>query len=258
MSLAGRALFVLALAALLSGCACLAKAPPLAPGFPAADALIAAVEKANAAVTDARGLGRFRLENARGVLSGRAAWLSVPPARLRIELLSPFGQPVATLAGDGETVALRSFADGSYNSGAPDGSLVTALLGMKVPWEALCPALSFQAPVLSHGRAEVREWRESPSAPPKGWELVLSRCVFGTREIIRFDAGSLAVREASFFSAFGKPLATVIFEGGPAEGGSVLIRSDAKEAASLELWPERFFTNRGWEPSSFALARPSK
>lgn len=218
-----------------------------------AGSLIERLDALNKTVSDRRGVGRFRLENGKGVLSGRVAWLSAPPHKLRIEILSPFGQPVATLAGDGDRVSVRWAADGRIISGNPDGSLTEAVFGMRIPWRVLVSSLAFRAWMEPHARAYTVS---SDNGLPGGRVLSLSGGFFSLGQRLFFREGEDFPYRAEYGPGE-KATLSVEFYGKPGGGESRLVFS-GKNGESLTLWPERIITNQGVEDASFHLAGPGE
>lgn len=218
-----------------------------------AGGLIERLSAQNRTISDRRGVGRFRLENGKGVLSGRVAWLSAPPYKLRMEILSPFGQPVATLAGDGDRVSVRWAADGRIMSGNPDGSLTEAVFGMKIPWRVLVSSLAYRVWIEPHSRVYPVS---SGSDRPGSRVLALSGGFFSLGQRLFFNDGEDFPYRAEYGHEKKKTL-SVEFYGKPGGGESRLVFS-LKSGESLTLWPERFITNQGVENASFHLAGPGE
>lgn len=211
--------------------------------------LIESLEAQNSRVIDRRGIGRFRLENANGALSGRVAWLSAPPEKLRLELLSPFGQPVATIAGDGEEVMVRWAADGKILRGNADGSITAKVFGMRIPWKVLASALAFRVWMAtgSGNRAVLTDDRETRILSVPGGLFAKGLKLF-------FKAGENFPQKAEYDTGKNSVL-KVEFFGKPDEAQSRMVFS-GKNGETLTLWPERFITNQGIMDNPFVLAKP--
>jgi outer membrane biogenesis lipoprotein LolB len=103
--------FAFLLMLVLSGCASL-MAPPRED--PAGRALLENLIYQNPDLSQFKGLLRMRLKTDQQSFSGRAAWVTALPDRLRVQLLNMLGQPLTSLAGDGEQLTLRSYTDQSF------------------------------------------------------------------------------------------------------------------------------------------------
>jgi outer membrane biogenesis lipoprotein LolB len=108
---AGTWILLLSAAILLQGCAGILRGPP--------DDLVARevvmnLDGHNPELGQFKGLIEIRIEAGGQTMAGRAAWAAAVPERLRIEWLSMLGQPILTLAGDGETITLISHVERSY------------------------------------------------------------------------------------------------------------------------------------------------
>jgi outer membrane biogenesis lipoprotein LolB len=98
---------------LFSGCAHLF--PPPRDEVPARQVLERLVDN-NVGLTHFKALGQIRLESASGYRSGRIAVAAVTPRKLRADWLNMMGQPLTSLAGDGETIRIWSPADAKIHS----------------------------------------------------------------------------------------------------------------------------------------------
>jgi outer membrane biogenesis lipoprotein LolB len=65
----------------------------------------------NIGLTHYKALAHIRMESDDGVRSGRVAMAAVVPHKLRADWLNMMGQPVTSLAGDGQTISIWSAAD---------------------------------------------------------------------------------------------------------------------------------------------------
>lgn len=86
--------------------------------------------------------GRIRTD-----LLAFAVW----PARLRMDIISPFGVTLATLTTDGEKFAFNNLRDRRFLYGAASACNIARLTTVPLPGHVLGSLLRGEAPVLKHG-----------------------------------------------------------------------------------------------------------
>ena len=124
-----------------------------------------------------KGLGKLTLWDSNGVQTSRAAWAGVADGRLRIEMLSLPGQPVAKIIYDGEDyVFLSSLDQRTYRKSGVDGDL-KSLTGIPVPSADVIKLLSGVIPVQDYEEAAFQY-----GAPDCGNMLVLKQKWHGVVE----------------------------------------------------------------------------
>lgn len=75
--------------------------------------------------------------------------------RVRIDALSPFGQPLSTLVSDGSRLMIYSLEDKTFRIGAATPENMARLLPIRLEPEALSALLRGAVPILPHDRATV-------------------------------------------------------------------------------------------------------
>lgn len=75
--------------------------------------------------------------------------------RLRIDVLSPFGQPLSTLVSDGSRLMIYSLEDKTFRMGAATPQNLARLLPVHIEPEALSALMRGAVPIMSHERATV-------------------------------------------------------------------------------------------------------
>jgi outer membrane biogenesis lipoprotein LolB len=133
-----------AVIAAAQGCAWLVR-PPLEDA--AARQQVAQWAAHNADLGPLKGLMRIQIEAGGQSVRGRAAWAAVPPDRLRLEMLNPLGQPWVSLAGDGRTITLYSFADREFHRFAQSRKALERLIQVPAGIEDLLDILAGRPPV---------------------------------------------------------------------------------------------------------------
>jgi len=104
---------------MLGGCTSFkqrAATPPVGDASPAAEALLSRLESRNSDLITFKASGRIRLENIDGIQHARAMWAGYRDQKIRLEILGPGGQPMASFAYDGDRIYLISHADNRFYS----------------------------------------------------------------------------------------------------------------------------------------------
>lgn len=141
------------LATLLIGCPTIHPQPADYSDDPAR--LLAAVERRSAAVE--RLSGELAIEAWHGDERVRLKQLIAVDGkgRVRIDALSPFGQPLSTLVSDGSRLMIYSMEDKVFRIGAATPENLARLLPVEIEPEALSALLRGAVPIMAHERAAV-------------------------------------------------------------------------------------------------------
>lgn len=86
----------------------------------------------------------------RGDLLAFAIW----PARLRMDVISPFGVTLATLASDGQHFSLYDLKEKKFFYGPASACNIARLTNVPMPGHVLVSLLRGEAPVLKHGEGD--------------------------------------------------------------------------------------------------------
>lgn len=145
--------------AALSCCAC--NTPPPPSQFPNGQA---ALDRMKATFACARGVqGSTKLDhfNDRGRIRGDVMLFAVDPARLRFDVISPFGVLLATLTADSEHFTFFDMKNKVFYEGPPDPCNISRLTQVQVPADAMVKLLRGEAPLLVHDpQAPAIEWSD--------------------------------------------------------------------------------------------------
>lgn len=147
---------VLAFAALLAGCS---KAPPPS-RFPTAADALGRMKATFGCVNGIQGEGKLDHFGDRGRIRGDATAIAVNPARVRIDIASPFGATPYTLTSDGTSFALNDLPNKQFLFGPAKACNLARLTQVPVPGHALVYLLRGEAPLLRH----------EPSAASLAWD----------------------------------------------------------------------------------------
>lgn len=86
----------------------------------------------------------------RGDLLAFAVW----PEKLRLDIVSPFGVTLWTLASDGQTFSVNDLRAKRFFTGPPSACNIARLANVPMPGHVLVSLLRGEAPVLKHGDAD--------------------------------------------------------------------------------------------------------
>lgn len=180
----------LLLVCLLLG-ACVHRPPALVtPSAPVSSELLGRLQRNSAAFGTLDGVARVRLDRAGQSVSATQLLLVEKPDRLRLDLLSPFGQPLLQLATDGRQLAALFPADATcYRGEATDRNLQRfTRLPLQLP--DLVGLLLYQVPLIAYDSESVEV--------QGGSSILLLRAAEGGRQELRFDR-DLRLVEAAYF-----------------------------------------------------------
>jgi outer membrane biogenesis lipoprotein LolB len=242
-----RLALLLSAVVLLQGCAWLM--PP-----PEEDALarqwVAQWATHNADLEPTKGLMRIEIISGGQVTSGRAAWAAEHPDRLRLEWLSALGQPLMSMAGDGQTITLYSSADQTYRRFAQSRTALERLIRMPIGIEDLIDLLA--------GRPPLPEYAAARFAPGPGIGVVLeSRWRIRLAEL-QSDASRRLHSMTSYDPQGGVQYRIDWFRWDTFQGYAIPreVRLTSGTGDQLTLLIDRFYTDTELPPETFVIAPP--
>jgi outer membrane lipoprotein-sorting protein len=173
-------LLLLLLPLLLAACAVRPVAPPpIAPPVSAANLLERLADSATA-FTSLEGMAKVRISTETRTQSVTEVLFAEKPDRLRLETLSPFGQPLLVMATDGKQ--LEFLVPGEGKLYRDDFSLAHLQRLTRLPLQLtdLVHLLLYQVPVIGHERQSVEPLAEDET-------LLILHASAGRRQELRFD-----------------------------------------------------------------------
>jgi outer membrane biogenesis lipoprotein LolB len=232
---------------LLNGCARLI-APP--EDQPEARSTIEALSMRNAGLAQFKGLMQLSLQANNRTLSGRAAWAAKSPDHLRVEWLSMMGQPVASLAGDGQTITFRSYADSKIHRLKQSPTALDQLINIPIGVEDLITLLSGRPLIPAYTAA-----REKPDQGAGMGGILLQNRWHAVLTFVRLDSsGELQAQEV--YDKDGALRYGIQWLAWQDYGQYRLPKKVQVETASgerLDLTTERYWTDVQLPSSAFAL-----
>lgn len=122
---------------------------------PSAERLLRIVEERNNGITSLEGRMSSKVRNAKGKSSSTQLILIKKPAYLRLDALTPFGQPALTMATDGEQMALFYHSKRRFFSGPANGRQLSGILPASLSLEEVTLILSGGVPLIDYEPARV-------------------------------------------------------------------------------------------------------
>ena len=120
-----------------------------------AQGLIAAIQSNNDTLKTFKGIGKVKLSKKGKIQGARIAWVGSDPGRLRLEILAITGQPIVSLASDGDWVYLNIHdRQRFYRKRTTDANL-NNIVSIPVKSSDVLHLLAGRIPVRAHNHATV-------------------------------------------------------------------------------------------------------
>lgn len=130
----------------VGGCA---KSPP-ASQFPSAQVALERMKATYGCAVGIQGDGKLDHMNRTGRIRGDVMLMAVDPARVRFDIVSPFGVTLATLTSDGRRFSFFDMQNERFLEGPPLPCNIARLTQVRMPAHALVRLLRGEAPLLVH------------------------------------------------------------------------------------------------------------
>jgi len=198
-----------------------------------------------------KGIGSVRFKENETLQTLRAAWMGECPKKFRIEALSALGQPMASLAGDGEWIYYRSHARQQFRK-EPYGSGFHRVLSIPVDPEELVSLLCGKLPEISFHEATLVQ---NPDASG-GYVLALKRRWHGTVGIFYLDPEKRLVLGMERFDPRGNLRYRMDRSRFKAVGSFEIpfrIQASDDSGVFFELTVDRYWTNMPLDSTGFNL-----
>ena len=149
------------LGTLLVVCACSAPSerlqlPQGAQAIDGAAQLVAKLEALNHGLKAYKGIGRLELDLPSGRYKNRIAWIGSEPENLRVEILiQPGGQPLASIASDGQWLYVIAHQEGRFIKKKAGRSTLEHLVGIPITPRDVYLLLTGRIPILPYDTARL-------------------------------------------------------------------------------------------------------
>jgi hypothetical protein len=269
----------------LSACSTIA---PMVPGGPGdlktlseAGEIVSYLKNQNLHLKTFKGMGRITfLENGKKDLTTRVAWAGSVPDRLRVVLRSVSGQPVVSVASDGQWIYLVDHTRGKFYKQHSGGSTMKRFFSIPVTSDDIVNLLAGRVSVDNYDSAAVLRNngspgpmsgspsscrtavsnQEEPCEPEDGYILVLKKGWGGnTCQKIYLDASRKQVRKVENFYLTGDLKYRAEFKimkdiDGYRVPSRLVLTTD--DGSGFQLDVDRYWTGVSVSPSLFVLTPP--
>ncbi len=141
--------------------------PPPPSQMPSASAAIDRLRQTGACGLTIQATAKIDHFGEHGRVRGDLLMFAGTPARLRMDVISPFGVALATLTSDGQRFSLYDLRDKRFYVGAATACNIARLTTVPIPGSVMVELLLGQPPVLKHDASRARiAWS------PKGYYVV--------------------------------------------------------------------------------------
>ena len=130
--------------------ACCKNVPPPASAPPTVDAALGRMHATFACANAIQASAKIDHFGEQGRIRGDLMLFAARPARIRMDVVSPFGVALATLTSDGMQFALADLRDRTFYEGPASACNIARLTTVPVPGHVLVDLLRGEAPVLRH------------------------------------------------------------------------------------------------------------
>ena len=149
---------VVAWGAALGGLGCTSVAPPRSP-IPDAASALGRLRASGETCTGVQGTAKVDYFGEEGRGRGDVWLFASSPARLRMDIISPFGVNLATLTSDGARFGMADLRSKTFYVGEPKACAIGQFTQVPIPAHALVSLLRGQAPILKHANETATiEW----------------------------------------------------------------------------------------------------
>lgn len=249
---------ILASLVCLNACAGMGKVL-VEPGMPDPKIIIAQIRQDVESLDEFKGVSRFMLVNYGQTQSGRIAFAASLPDKLRVEMLSPFGQPLISLASNGQTMYVYIRSKDWFKSGIGSRKMMEKILGIPVSIPELIPVLAGRVPIVKHYRVQIKSWRITQNGPSSGYVLKLKSRFGRIKEKIWLDSDQKTIKKVTLYSSSGEPLYTVFpTDNTDKNQTGKKMRIVGSKGASITLEPQKFWKNAPVDKSQFVIKQPKK
>ena len=241
--------------------------------------LISILENTNIKLKTFKGVGRITIwKQGKKDLPGRLAWIGLTPDNFRIALQSVSGQPVASLANDGQWIYVFSHAQGQFLKQRSTNFAMKKFFSIPIKSSDIVNILAGRVPVNKHNSAIVikdtparhntddlmqqktdRYDSNESGRSEDGYVLILKKRWGNICEKIYLDANKRDVRKFEVFDANGALAYRAEFsrmqhiKGHKVPSRLVLSGGDG---SGFQLDVDRYWVNASVSPSIFVLKPP--
>ena len=240
-----------------------------------AEKIISTLENQNIKLKTFKGVGNIKFrKNKKKDVAGRIAWIASAPDRIRIVLSSVSGQPMVSVASDGQWLYLNSHSSGDFYKKPATASSMRRLLTISVKTEDMVDILAGRVPIHSYDSVVLMDNKSqvynsqghmvstrngSEGSGQNGYVLVLKKKWGDILEKIYLDEKKKNVQKVEMFNATGTLAYRVEFDRMRAVNGyripSRLLVSN-NDGSDFQIDVDRYWVDAIVSPSVFVLTPP--
>jgi len=221
-----------------------------------AQGLIAAIQSNNDTLKTFKGIGKVKLSKKGKIQGARIAWVGSDPGRLRLEILAITGQPIVSLASDGDWVYLNIHdRQRFYRKRTTDANL-NNIVSIPVKSSDVLHLLAGRIPVREHNHATVIK-----NESGEGYVLLLKKGSKRVLERIYLDEPKKMVQKVEVLNTNGSLGFRATFEKMQIIDGynvPLVLRIADDEGVNFQLNVEKYWANVSVSPSAFVLRPPDE
>ena len=221
-----------------------------------AQGLIAAIQSNNDTLKTFKGIGKLKLSKKDKIQRARIAWIGSDSGRLRLEILTITGQPLASLASDGDWVYLNTHdRQRFYRKRTTDANLKN-IVSIPVKSSDVLDLLAGRIPVRGHDQAAVIK-----NESGKGYVLLLKKGAKRVIERIYFDETKKLIQKVEILNSNGSLGFRATLEKMQTIDGynvPLVLRIVNDEGVNFQLDVQKYWANVPVSPSVFALRPPDE
>ena len=240
-----------------------------------AEKTLSTLKNQNLKLKTFKGVGNIKFRGSKKKdVAGRIAWVASAPDRIRISLSSVSGQPMISVASDGQWLYLISHSSGDFYKKPATASSMKRLFTIPVKTEDMVDILAGRVPIHSYDSAVLTDNRSQvysteghmvstrnggEGSGQNGYVLVLKKKWGDILEKIYLDEKKKNVHKVEMFDATGTLAYRVEFDGMRAINGyrvpSRLLISNS-DGSGFQLDVDRYWPDASVSPSVFVLTPP--
>jgi hypothetical protein len=205
----------------------------------------------NADLSACKGLGRVALTTEEGIQRARLAWAALGPDKLRLELLTVSGHPLAALASDGTHLYLRDNIRERFHKSRSSRPSLKPLVHIPLDVHDLIAYLLGRVPLIDADRIALMD-----NPQKHGYILDLSRWWGAVHQRILLAADGTSVERVIRFDAQGEPAYWVELGQPRLEGDYSFPRRltvETKKGHRIEIQMDRLWPDARIDDSAFRL-----
>ena len=221
-----------------------------------AQGLIAAIQSNNDTLKTFKGIGKVKLSKKGKIQRARIAWVGSDPGRLRLEILAITGQPIASLASDGDWVYLNIHDRQRFYRKRTNDANLKNIVSIPVKSSDVLHLLAGLIPVREHNHATVIK-----NESGEGYVLLLKKGSKRVLERIYLDEPKKMVQKVEVLNTNGSLGFRATFEKMQIIDGynvPLVLRIVDDEGVNFQLNVEKYWANVSVSPSAFVLRPPDE